>query len=99
MHVPWRSNFFSEFSQLDIKESCSRNRFNTIPFNSRNNELEGARETRRSNDRGGGEGEGVDHAWPINRAINDSFFFFRDEEEENRLMDFMGALGMKLQVA
>ena len=35
---------------------------------------------------------------PINRAINDSFFF-RDEEEENRLMDFMGALGMKLQVA
>lgn len=53
-------------------------------------------ETCRSNDRGGGEGEGVDHAWPINRAINDSFFFFRDEEEENRLM---GALGMKLQVA
>ena len=74
MHVPWRSNFFSEFSQLDIKESCSRNRFNTIPFNSRNNELEGA--WKRVDLTIVEEEKEKEWITPINRAINDSFFFF-----------------------
>lgn len=99
MHVPWRSNFFSEFSQLDIKESCSRNRFNAIPFNSRNNELEGAWKrvdlTIVEEEK---EKEWITRGQLIGQ-LTILFFFFRDEEEENRLMDFMGALGMKLQVA
>lgn len=124
----WRSNFFSEFPQLETKESrrrrnlefsSSRNRFNAIPLNSRNNERRGSAETRRSNDLsssfndrmrksslkscGEGKGEGMDHAWPINRTINDSFFRVETRKKNSSSIrsygNFMEALGMKLQVA